>query len=171
MPTYLLAEMGTAVVWGHPSGSGVTHNLSINNLANAAGRMGVYADLGATWNQLHILEAWVETGTAPTAGATCEVYLAFSRDGSNWPGKVDGTDAAYPATVASNKLQLGLPYVLVATNDTNTTIRQNAVLVRPRAQYVAPVFVNLLGQATRNQATPANNTSRVFLTAYKESVQ
>lgn len=172
LPDYFAHEAGTAVVWGQPSATGVTKNMTLDALADAAGRMGVYADLGAAWNGLYVVEFRVETGTAPTAGNTVELYLAWSTDSSVWPGKVDGTDAAYPATVANNKRQLGPPVsILVATNDGNTVLRQNAVLIRAIARYVAPVVVNLLGQAFRNEATDADNDSRIILTPYRSMVQ
>jgi hypothetical protein len=172
LPDYLKAEAGTAVVWGHPNATGVTANLSFNNLANNAGRMGVAVDLGADWDQDYAVLFWVETGTAPTDQASYELYLGSSHDNTNWPGKVDGTDSAYPATINSNKLQLGLPVsVLVATADTNTIIRQQPVIWQPPARYVAPVVLNFSAQIVRNEATPANNDSRVILVPYRTLVQ
>jgi len=165
LPDYQKVELGTPIVWGESGGSGVTNTLSLDALASTSGRMGASVDLGATFEDEYILEVRVETGTAPTAGTTVEVYLAWSTDGANWPGKVTGSDAAYPTTVANNKLQLGPPaIVLNATNDGNTTLSQNGVTIRPAGRYVAPVVVNLLGQAFRDEATASNNDSRVVLT-------
>lgn len=165
LPDYIKSEQGTAVVWGEAGASGVTNTLSLDALANDAGRMGAAVDLGAQWDQEQILEVRVETGTAPTAGLFVEVFLAWSTDNSNWPGKVTGSDAAYPSTVDNNKKQLGNPAsVLVATNDGNTTLKQNAVVIRPKARYVVPVVVNKLGQAFRDETTATDNDSRVILT-------
>lgn len=164
LPDYLKVEHGTAIIWGESGGSGVTNTLSLDALASGSGRMGAAVDLGAAWDDEFFVELYVETGTAPTAGNTAELYLAWSRDNSNWPGKVTGSDAAYPTTVADNKKQLGPPtLVLVATADANTTLKQNGVIVRARARYVTPVVVNLLGQAIRDQGTNSNNTSRVVM--------
>ena len=172
LPDYFKHEAGTQIIWGQPSASGVTKDLSLNNLADAAGRMGVFADLGAAWDGLYIVEFRVETGTAPTAGLTAELWLAWSMDSGTWPGKVDGTDAAYPTTVSANKRQLGFPTVtLVATNDANTILRQNAILIRAMARYVAPVVINLLGQTFRNEGTATNHDSRVLMTPYRLLVQ
>ncbi|HXH12337.1 MAG TPA: hypothetical protein VNP04_21535 [Alphaproteobacteria bacterium] len=158
-------SLGTSVVWGGAGGTGVTATLSLNALADNAGRMGASVDLGADFEEEHLLEVHVETGTAPTAGTTVEVYLAWSRNNTDWPGKVTGADAAYPATVDANKKQLGSPAaILVATADGNTVLKQNAVVVRARGRYVAPVVVNKLGQAFRNEATASDNDSRVILT-------
>lgn len=170
MSSYFLRELGTSVVWGEASGSGVTKTMSFDALADAAGRMGASADLGATWDEEYLLEFRVETGTAPTAGKTAELYLAFSIDNSNWPGKVTGSDAAYPTTVADNKKQLGIPYVLVATADGTTVLKQKPWIIRPAGRYVVPVVVNLLGQAFRDEATASNNDSRVILTPLRSLV-
>ena len=167
MSTYFLRELGTSIVWGEASGSGVTNTLSLDALANGSGRMGAAVDLGANWAEEYILEFRVETGTAPTAGTIAECYLAFSLDNSNWPGKVTGSDAAYPTTVADNKKQLGTPYVLIATADGTTILKQKQWIIRPVGRYVAPVVVNSLGQAFRDEATASNNDSRVILTPYK----
>lgn len=165
-------EPGTPVVWGEAGGAGVTNTLSLDALANAAGRMGAAVDLGAQYEQDFQVFFWVESGTAPVAGVTAELYLACSHDNTNWPGKVTGADAAYPATVAANKLQLGPPVVvLIATADGNTVLRQQPALWTPPARYVCPVVVNLLGQAFRDQATAANNLSRVILVPAETRVQ
>lgn len=167
LPDIFKRAQGTAVIWGDAGGTSpvtVTNTLTLDALASAAARMGDEVNLGALWNQEYAVHLWVETGTAPTAGTTVELYLACSYDGVNWPGKVTGSDAAYPSTVANNKRQLGPPAnVLIATNDTNTLLYQQPTLWRPKAQYVAPVVVNLLGQAFRDLATASDHKSRVIL--------
>lgn len=163
-PLIQKVELGTAIVWGEASGAGVTNTLSLNALAAAAGRMGAAVDLGAEWDQEYAVLLWVETGTAPVAGRTVEAYLASSHDNTNWPGKVTGSDAAYPATVADNKAQLGQPAsILVATADGNTVLRQQPTIWRPPARYVAPVVINLMDQAFRNEGTASNNDSRLII--------
>ena len=133
--------------------------------------MGNYKDLGATWDQDQIVCLAIETGTAPAAGTTVELYLAFSYDNTYWPGKVTGSDAAYPATIADNKKQLGNPAViLVATADTNTVLKQQCNIVRPAGRYVTPVIVNLLGQAIRDETTATDNDSRVILIPLQTTV-
>lgn len=176
LPDYLKFEQGTAIIWGEAGATGgsltVTDTLSLDGLANAAGRMGESVDLGSTWDQDYIAILIVETGTAPTAGNTVELYLAWSFDNTNWPGKVTGSDAAYPSTVANNKLQLGLPVsVLIATNDSNTVLKQNGVVFRPKSRYVTPVVVNLLGQAFRDETTATDNDSRVVLVPLRSLIQ
>lgn len=164
LPDSIKLALGTAVVWGTPSGSGVTKDLTMNNIASGSGRMGVYADLGALWEEEYYVLFAVETGTAPTAGNIAELYFACSHSSSFFPGKVTGSDAAYPTTVADNKKQLGSPVViLAATADGNTLLYQQPVIWRPAGRYVAPVFINSMGQSTRNQATAADNLGRVYL--------
>lgn len=172
LPDYFKQEQATAVIWGESGGSGVTNTLSLDALANASGRMGAAVDLGAVWRRWYLLMLWVETGTAPTAGNVVELYMACSHDNSNWPGKVTGSDAAYPTTVADNKKQLGNPAsILVATNDGTTVLKQQPQLWRPAGRYVAPVVVNLLGQAFRDEATASNNDSRVILVPIDSLIQ
>lgn len=168
-----ILTQGTSVVWGEASGSGVTKTLSLDALADTKARMGASADLGSNWNQLYLVELWVETGTAPTAGEVVDLYLASSIDNSNWPGGVTGSDAAYNNGSESEWLvQLANAYVmsLNATNDTNTVQKQSAVLWTPKGRYVAPVVHNQLGQAFRNETTASDNDSRVILTPLDHKV-
>ena len=165
LPDKIQITQGTAIVWGESGASGVTHTLSLDALANGAARMGASADLGANYDDEYLVYLVAETGTAPTAGTTVDLYLVCSNDGTNWPGKVSGSDAAYTlGTSNANLKQAGNPVVsLIATNDTNTTLRQAPVIWRPRGRYVVPIFFNKLGQAIRDQVTNSNNTSRVIL--------
>lgn len=175
LPDYFTFEQGTAIVWGESGASGVTKTLSFDALAAGSARMGASADLGTAWDQLYIAELTIETGTAPTAGGTVEAYLAWSRNGTDWPAGVTGSDGAWPADGNEDEWaqQLGsLPVVtLKATNDGTTTQRQNLVLFMPRARYVVPVIDNNMDQAIRDQATNSNNTSRLILVPYRSLQQ
>jgi hypothetical protein len=56
-------SIGTAIVWGTPSGTirgqSVTKDLTLDALASGSGRMGVYADLQVTVNsQTMLLRCW-----------------------------------------------------------------------------------------------------------------
>jgi hypothetical protein len=170
LPDFLKQSQGTPVVWGQAGavlmGLTVTHNMSLDALANAAGRNGVFADLGADFEQAYAVYVLAETGTAPTAGNVIEVFLAPSHATSIFPGKATGADAAYSSTpsVATNKLQIGgMPFILVATADANTQLVQFAGIYYPPSRYVAPVYINLLGQALRDEATASDNTSGIIL--------
>jgi hypothetical protein len=169
LPDYIEVTQGTAIVWGEAGASGVTATLSLDGLANGAARMGAAVDLGANFANFadeYIVELRVETGTAPTAGNTVELYLLSSTDNSNWPAKVTGSDAAYTlGTNDANLRQAGSPVAtLVATNDGNTVLIQNQSIWRPRGRYVVPIVDNNLGQAFRDETTATDNGSRVILT-------
>ena len=166
LPDYVEITQGTAVVWGESGASGVTATLSLDALANGAARQGASVDLGANFADEYIVELRVETGTAPTAGNTVELYLISSTDNSNWPAKVTGSDGAYTlGTSDANLRQAGPPVAtLVATNDGNTVLIQNQSIWRPRGRYVVPIVDNNLGQAFRDETTATDNGSRVILT-------
>lgn len=166
LPDYVEITQGTAVVWGEAGASGVTATLSLDALANGAARQGASVDLGANFADEYIVELRVETGTAPTAGNTVELYLLSSTDNTNWPAKVTGSDAAYTlGTSDANLRQAGPPVAtLVATNDGNTVLIQNQSIWRPRGRYVVPIVDNNLGQAFRDETTATDNGSRVILT-------
>lgn len=167
---YQKAAPGAALVWGQSggtssaSGPSVAYSISINAMANGSGAQGTYADLGAAYDQEYNVWLQVEMGLIPTIGSVAELYLANSFDGTIWPGLVVGTATTYPATVANNKRQLGPPVVqLVAVGISSTVQRQQPVVWRPAARYVAPVLVNLLGPTIANQATASDNGFRIIL--------
>ena len=166
LPDYVEITQGTAVVWGEAGASGVTATLSLDALANGAARQGASVDLGANFADEYMVELRVETGTAPTAGNTVELYLLSSTDNTNWPAKVTGSDGAYTlGTSDANLRQAGPPVAtLVATNDGNTVLIQNQSIWRPRGRYVVPIVDNNLGQAFRDETTATDNGSRVILT-------
>ena len=83
LPDSIQIKQGTAIVWGESGASGVTATLSLNNLANGSARMGAAVDLGANWEDEYTAILAIETGTAPTAGNTYELYLGFSHDNTN----------------------------------------------------------------------------------------
>lgn len=169
LPDYFKVEAGTAVIWGQPSATGVTKNLTLNNLATTAAREGVYADLGAQWEQEYYLFAAFESGTAPAAGGLVEVYLPCTHDIAYWPYGVTGADAAY--TVA-NKNNLGAPASLVvAVNTGNVLIGQQANIWIPQGRYVGCVVINNWSQNLRNEGTATDHDSRVILVPRRSLVQ
>jgi len=176
LPDYGSLALGTPIVWGEAGATTnytVTKTLSLNNLASTKARMGVYADLGANWNRLYLVMLIVETGTAPTAALTADLYLPCSFDSIVWPSGVTGSDAAFKDSEEVEWLrQLNGPVMqLKATNDGNVTQVQAAVLWTPKGRYVAPVVYNQLGVGFRNQATASNNTSRVVLYPVLDQIQ
>lgn len=174
LPDYLKSEFGTAIIWGESGASGVTNTLTFNGLASGSARMGASADLGAQWDQDFYVQIIVESGTAPTAGGSVDLYLAFSRDGSTWPAGVSGSDGAWPADGNEDEWarQLGMPVcTLSATNDGNTVQVRNPVIVRPAGRYVVPVVDDNWDQAVRNETTATDNDSRVIMVPVRSLIQ
>jgi len=165
LPDTFKVSQGTAIVWGEAGASGVTNTLSLDALADGTARQGASADLGSDWDREYAVYLVVETGTAPTAGNVVDLYLVGSQNGTDWPAKVTGSDAAYTlGTADANLRQAGAPVVsLFATNDANTVLRQAPVVWRPAGRYVAPIVDNNLGHPIRDEATATNNDSRVIL--------
>jgi hypothetical protein len=165
LPDSFKVSQGTAIIWGQSGATGVTATLSLNNLLDGTARQGASVDLGSDWDRDYAVYLIIETGTAPTAGNTVDLYLIGSRDGSEWPAKVTGSDAAYTLGTSDANLRQAGPAVtsLIATADANTVLRQAPVIWRPISRYVAPIVDNNLGQATRNETTATDNDSRVIL--------
>jgi hypothetical protein len=165
LPDYLQITQGTAIVWGESGATGVTAVCSLNNLANGAAQQGASVDLGANFEDEYVAILAIETGTAPTAGLTFDLYFGWSHDNTNWPAKMTGSNGSYTlGTSDANLRQIGPIVVsLIATADANTLLIQQSAIVRPRGRYVAPLVDNNSAQAIRNQTTASDNKSRVYL--------
>ncbi len=172
LPDSFKVSQGTAIVWGQNGGTGVTADLSLNNLQDATAQQGASVDLGADWDQQYTVYLIVETGTAPTAGNAVDLYLVSSRNGTDWPAKVTGSNAAYTlGTGDANLRQAGPPVVsLFATNDANTALQQAPVIWTPSGRYVAPIVDNNIGFALRNASPATASASRVILVPRTEKV-
>ena len=165
LPDSFKVSQGTAIVWGEAGASGVTHALSFDALGNGSAIQGASADLTENWDRDYAVYLIIETGTAPTAGNTVDLYLVNSRDGSEWPAKVTGTAGSYTLGTSDANLRQAGPAVtsLVATADANTVLIQAPVVWRPIGRYVAPIADNNLGVAVRDETTATDNASRVIL--------
>jgi hypothetical protein len=173
LPDYMKVELGTPIIWGEAGAAGVTHTLTFEALAAGSARMGAVADLGATFDEEYYVQLIIETGTAPTAGGTVDLYLACGYT-TAYPAGVTGSDNAWPGDGNEDEwaLQLGAPVcVLVATNDADTIQSQQPVIWRPTGRYVVPVVDNNMSQAVRDEATATNNDSRVILVPRRLLVQ
>ena len=178
LPDFAKFQHGTAVIWGEAGATGisltVTNTLTFEALAAGSGRMGVKEDLGAVWDVEYYVQLIIESGTAPTAGGTVELYMANSFQDANYPGGVSGADAAWPADGNEDewRKQLGAPVVILsATNDADTVQVQEPVIWRPAGRWVVPVVDNNMDQAVRDEATATNNDSRVVLVPRQLLVQ
>jgi len=136
---------GVTKIWKTTGGD---YGLTLDSLANNAGRMGGAIDLGDNYPRICAIQLTVKCQSAPTAGNTLEVYWAASADGTTWPGKVTGNDAVYPATVNDNKKQLLFIGCLPVTAD--ISLQKMFWAFSPPARYGVPVIVNLAGQSLTN---------------------
>lgn len=174
LPDYFKIEPGTAAIWGEAGASGVTKTLSLNALAAGSARMGAYADLGAQFDEEYLVQLIIESGTAPTAGGSIDLYLACADDTGRFPGGVSGSDGAWPADGNEDEWakQLGSPVCsLIATNDGNAIQRQAPVIWRPSGRYVAPVVDVNWDQAVRSEGTAPDNASRIILVPRRLLIQ
>lgn len=161
---YVFRNAQTPIVWGPSGASGVTRDLSINGLGANAAWMGQAADLGEFYPALIELTMEYETGNAPAALAEISTYLAWSRNGTSWPGLVTGLDASY--TIGANDINLrplGMNYPWLARAEANTLQRYFTYLIVPRGRWVAPVVHNRMGVTFRNQSPATANLSRITI--------
>ena len=174
LPDTFFVEQGTPIVWGEAGASGVTATLSLDALPDGEARMGASVDLGAKFARRYAVYFIVETGTAPTAGRTAELYLASSYNNTTWPAGVTGSAGTWPSDGDEDQwsTQLGNPVsVLGATNDGNTIQTQQPTIWEPAGRYVVPVVDNNLGQAFRDETTATDNGSRIILVPLTEGIQ
>lgn len=164
----VLFSPGTAIVWGHSGGSGVTKDIALDALGAGAAREGDYADLGSTFPEWLSLWLWAETGTAPTANEQVECWLNWSHNSTDWSGGGTGADAAF--TIGTNDANLRLvgqgsrSATCMVTATANTLFKAGPFSVRARARYVSPIVVNRFGtQTLRDHATASDHASRVII--------
>jgi hypothetical protein len=172
LPDFLKSSAGTPIVWGVPGslvmGLAVTKDMSLDALANGAGRNGVWADLGADWEQAYAVWVVAETGTAPAAGNVVEVYFSLSPVSSVFPGKATGTDAAYSATpsVATNKQQLRYAVSFWSLLLTRTLSRFRIAESGTHPLDTSRLcMLTALGQALRDEVTASEQYERNCLSA------
>jgi hypothetical protein len=173
LPDYIRVTQGTAIVWGEAGASGVTATCSLDALANGAARQTASVDLGPSFARRYAVYLIIETGTAPTAGNTVDAYLVCSRNNTDWPAKVTGSDGAYTlGTSDANLRQAGPPVVsLIATADANTVLMQAPVIWEPTGRYVAGIIDNNLGQPFRDETTATDNGSRLILVPLPDVIE
>jgi hypothetical protein len=152
--TDIVLKLGTNKVFQSSGGDAA---ITLTSLASNAARQSVKLDLGATFSARYACFMDIELTTAPTAGERVELWLAWSwtaTAGSDNPGGVSGTDAAYKAAEEDEwKKQLDFAGSLIATADGSTVIqRQLAGIVDAKARYLSVVVVNKSGVAFHSTA-------------------
>ena len=146
MANEILQKPSTQVNWG--SAGGETHTLTIANLANGAGRVGVKHDCGATHAQRWRWYAKLDFNVAPTAGNTVDFYMAFSHDNTNFDGDHGGADAALGSTTQLPNMQYIGSHVCL----NNTDNQWSGGIFFMDSRYVAPCIYNASGQLLTNAA-------------------
>lgn len=162
MATDILLAQGTIIEIEESGGDVV---FTPKNIADNGGRMSASIDLGAAFARRYHVLLESKLQVAPAAGKAIEVYWASSPDNSKWPGKVTGSDAAYPATIDDNKKQLTWLGALVCHNTTDAQV--DTGLLMPLTRYGVIVWVNKTGQTLTN--TAADHI--VTLTPVKDQIQ
>lgn len=174
LPDHFLTDFAaTAHVFGEAGASGVTATLTFEALASGSARMSAEVDLGATPPQRVQVELRIETGTAPTAGGTYDLYAAWSIDGTNYPGGVSGSDGAWPSDGNEDEWAVQLDYIgsLVVTNDGTTVQKQAPWVIDVRGRFLAVVVDNNTSQAVRDETTATDNDSRVIVTPIDDQIE
>lgn len=154
MATEVKVKNGTPIVWADTtdyssatSGYSRTHQIDLTSLASASARQGDKADLGATRARCYAVYVGGEFDTAPTAGATVEVWWSESASataGVGNSGGASGADGAYHAGEETEwKKQLTRIGSLVCTADAEPTVQRQFVgFLWPKKRYGMPVIVN-----------------------------
>lgn len=151
-------QQGLAITWAT---SGGTYGITCQNLAATKARQGDEADLGELWHNTYTVILEIETGTAPTAAGTYDLYWAASNDGTNYPGGVGAADAAWKNAEEDEwKTQLELVGALTITADADTVQREVISDFTPPLRYGVPVIINETDQSARNNA---GNLSKITL--------
>jgi hypothetical protein len=140
--------------------SGGDSTITLASLANAAARQGTKIDLGATRAREYDVFLDVEMAATPTAGNPVQVYWAPSSSataGTDNPGNVTGTDAAYSgysSNLDATLPQLQLAGELVLTAQATTTVQKGYCgRFSPAQRYGSPVIVNRGGSAFHSSDT------------------
>lgn len=120
------------------------------NIGNNTGRMSASIDLGATFARRYHVLLESKLQVAPTAGKVIEVYWASSPDNSKWPGKVTGSDGAYPGTIDANAKQLTWLGAIVCHNTTDAQIDTGGL--SPLVRYGVIVWLNKTSQTLTDVA-------------------
>lgn len=157
LPDVFRVQSGTVKTIKNSGGDAA---ITLASLANAAGRQAVKLDLGSTRAAAYDVYVDAEIAATPTAGASIDIYWAPSSSataGTDNPGNVTGTDAAYAGY--SSNLTATLPqlqYVgsLITTAQATATVQKGyAGRFSPAQRYGSLVYVNNSGAALHSTDT------------------
>lgn len=132
---------GTTLEWKDTGGD---YTLTQASLADGAGRAGAEHDWGVTGIPDKVLfEVQFDPNVAPTAGEVVNYFVAEGSDGTNYPGEVTGSDAAFSSE--DDAARLAFVGAVPASNDTDP--HRGTFVFFPSARYFVPVVMNQSGQA------------------------
>jgi len=104
MPTKIYRAVETPIVFRDSGGDVV---ITLNNLANNAGRVSARYDRGeGSRARLHEIKAVIQVNATVVAGVAIEIWL-FQSDGTYADGTVGTVDAALPTAKRNNGLFIG----------------------------------------------------------------
>jgi hypothetical protein len=140
--------------------SGGDAAISLASVANAAARQSAKLDLGATRAGAYKVRGNFELAATPTAGNTIDLYWAPSESGTagtDNPGNVSGTDAAYSgysSNLTDSLKQLMFIGSFICTAQATTTVQSGYIgRFTPPSRYGSLVVVNNSGAAFHSTNT------------------
>ena len=185
MATEILKKTGTQIIFADHAAdfsggtaktslevAGTDVQMDIASVAAAAGWESAKFDFGATRAAAYSCMAAIETGAAPTAGQTYDLYLApspISTAANGNPGQIDGTSQAAPSgTTSTGELILQCVFIgsLVVAGDANSVQVGVVGTFAPPERYGILIFINSTDQTTE---TNANEHHVVFNPIVDES--
>jgi hypothetical protein len=132
--------------------------------ASGGGRMGAEKDWGEDFFSLLLIEVRVTFAVSPTTPAIMELYWAVSRDGTDWPGAVTGSDASY---TDDQDLKAQLIHVMnFSVNNSTSQQIQYEVIPNP-GRWGLPVLINQANQELSSTA----NTSKIIVAPMTPEIQ
>ncbi len=146
MANDILQKPSTQINWG--SVGGETYTMTLANLANGAGRMGVKFDLTAVHATRWRVYYKTKSQVAPTFQNVIEIYVAYSHDDAIFDGEHTGADAAMASVEQLPNMQL----IHVHSCRNNTNDQWSGGIFHMQTRYGAPLVFNDSGQAFTNVA-------------------
>lgn len=137
-----------------------TDQIDLTSLASDAARQSDQVDFTANLDLEYVVAAAIEFDTAPTAGETMDLYIAWSNDSTaadGNPAGISGSDAAYTgysSNLANSLKQLQYVGSLVSTVQIATTVQVDTAIatITPRARYGTLVVHNNTSDALEGDA-------------------
>ncbi|KKN63608.1 hypothetical protein LCGC14_0500570 [marine sediment metagenome] len=145
MANEILQKPSTQINWGP---GGATYAMTLLNMLNNVGRMGVKHDNGAVhatrWRWYYTVRFQI----APTFGNVVEIHIAYSHDNTLFDGEHTGTDAA----MASAEQLPNMQWIGNHICRNNAVAQWSGGIFHMQTRYCAPLVYNISGQQFTNAA-------------------